>query len=218
LSAPVQLNVLLFNVHGLTLLKWQTLKLLATNRKAHVIVLTETHLGVTPPPYIVNHHSSTLFVGGPLKTGTSFYRGGVAVICLDDDYTLERTIPGSAYTPSPVTHQILPCTVTHTPTGWATALIVAYSSPEKVGSPHPIQQFYKALSFLLDSNSSLPRPLPCLLLGDFNVYVGTEQEAPWGLSTLVAFSTLHIALGTPRPSINQHYIPLSNLLVVDVIF
>jgi hypothetical protein len=38
------------------------------------------------------------------------------------------------------------------------------------------------------------------------------------LLTLVAFSTLHIALGTPRPSINQHYIPLSNLLVVAVIF
>ncbi len=56
LRAPVQLNVLLFNVHGLTLLKWQTLKLLATNHKDHVVVLTETHLGVTPPPYIVNHH------------------------------------------------------------------------------------------------------------------------------------------------------------------
>jgi hypothetical protein len=95
--APVQLNVLLFNVHGLTLLKWQTLKLVATNHKAHVIVLTETHLGVTPPPYIIHHHSSSLFFGGPLKTGTSFYRGGVAVICLDDDYALERTIPGSAY-------------------------------------------------------------------------------------------------------------------------
>jgi hypothetical protein len=33
------------------------------------------------------------------------------------------------------------------------------------------------------------------------------------LLTLVAFSTLHIVLGTPRSSINQHCIPLSNLLV-----
>ena len=179
LRAPVRFNALLFNVHGLTLLKWQTLKTIATNHKVQVIVLTETDLGVTPPPYITAYHTSTLFLGAPLKTGTSFYRGGVAVICLDD-YTLERTIRASAYCPSPATHQILPCTVSHTPTGWATGLIVSYSSPEKVGSP--IQQFYIALSFLLDDNSSLPRPLPCLLIGDFNAYVGTEQEEPWGLA------------------------------------
>ena len=197
LRAPLNLNILLFNIHGLTLLKWQTLKTIAISRKVQVIVLTETHLGLTPPPYIIDHHASTLFLGGPLKTGTSVYRGGVAVICLDDDYTLHRTIPASAYCPSPATHQILPCMVPHTSTAWTIGLIVAYSSPEKVGSPHPIQQFYNALSFLLDANSSLPRPLP----------------------TMVAvFSTPCSALEILNSSINQPYILQSNPLAEAVTF
>ncbi len=46
--------------------------------------------------------------------------------------------------------------------------------PPDTSSSSPVHQFYQTLS-----NSSLPRPLHCILMGDFNAYVGTEQEAPW---------------------------------------
>jgi hypothetical protein len=89
------------------------------------------------------------------------------------------------YIPPPASHQILPWTVTHTPTGWQIALLPTYSSPEQ-HSPtasaqqrsHEVRQYYEALSVLLDSNATLLRPLPHLLLRDFNAYMGTHHESP----------------------------------------
>jgi hypothetical protein len=76
---------------------------------------------------------------------------------------------------------------------------------------------------MLSPSSWIPIPLShglCLasFLATLTPMSELNRKHLGDLLTLVAFSTLHIALGTPRPSINQHYIPLSNLLVVAVIF
>jgi hypothetical protein len=110
------------------------------------------------------------------------------IICLNEDYVLERTAYPLAYIPPPGSHQILPCTATHTPTGWITALIATYSSPEQQRPTvtaqqrsREVQQYFDSLSVILTANAVLPRPLPCTLLGDFNAYVGICQESPYAL-------------------------------------
>jgi hypothetical protein len=90
LRAPVRLNIMLFNANGLTLPRWLTIQATALQQGVHVIVLTETHLGITTPPYIVDHHPSHLFFSGPQKKGKTHHRGGVAIISLHEDYTEKK--------------------------------------------------------------------------------------------------------------------------------
>jgi hypothetical protein len=81
---------MLFNANGLTLPRWLTIQATALQQGVHVIVLTETHLGITTPPYIVDHHPSHLFFSGPQKKGKTHHRGGVAIISLHEDYTEKK--------------------------------------------------------------------------------------------------------------------------------
>jgi hypothetical protein len=174
LHCSPRLNIFLLNIDGLTERKWTLTLTLARSHSAHILVLTETHLGPDQPPYIRRSSSQQLYISGPPKTGSDTHLGGLAVISLLDDYDLSPLPLPPSHHSIPHGHQILPCTVHHLPTGWKVNLLPTYSSP--TSTSHNVQTLYDILDSLFSTNNTRSKPLPFLLLGDFNAYVGTEQE------------------------------------------
>jgi len=160
----------------------------------YLLILTETHLGPAPAPYVTRTSSHSLYLSGPPKSRSDHHLGEIAVISLYDEYELLALPLPVIHSTLPYDHQLLPCTVLHTPTSWKLALFPTYSSP--TSTPHNVQTLYDILDALYATNNPLPTPLAVLLLGDLNAYVAPNKK----LSPLAP--PPHATLAIPIPPTN----------------